>query len=63
VVKGFAHKEGIDYEESFSPTTKWTTICTLFSLAAQNGWKIHQMDVKTSFLNVDLKKNVFMSHP
>jgi hypothetical protein len=32
-------------------------------MAAQNGWKIHQMDVKTAFLNGDLKENVFMSQP
>jgi transposase InsO family protein len=63
VEKGFAQKEGIDYEETFSPTTKWATIRTLFSLATHNGWKVHQMDVKTTFLNGDLKENVFMSHP
>ena len=63
VAKGYAQKEGIDYEETFSPTTKWATIHTLLSLAAQNGWKVHQMDVKTSLFNGDLKENVFMSHP
>eukprot|EP00253_Pinus_taeda_P029055 PITA_29055 len=63
VAKGFAQKEGVDYEENFSPTAKWATIQTLFSLAAQNGWKVHQMDVKTAFLNGDLKENVFMSQP
>eukprot|EP00253_Pinus_taeda_P029619 PITA_29619 len=61
VAKGFAQKEGVDYEETFSPTTKWATIWTLFALATQNGWKVHQMDVKTAFLNGDLKENVFMS--
>jgi hypothetical protein len=59
VEKGFSHKEGIDYEETFSPTRKWTTIRTL----AENGWKIHQIDVKTTLLNADLKENVFMSQP
>jgi hypothetical protein len=59
--KAFEHKEGVDYEKTFSPTTKWATIHTLFSMAAQNGWTIHQMDVKTSFLNRDLKENGFMS--
>eukprot|EP00253_Pinus_taeda_P017201 PITA_17201 len=63
VAKGFAQKEGVDYEEPFSATAKWATILTLFALVAQNGWKVHQMDVKTAFLNGDLKENVFMSHP
>eukprot|EP00253_Pinus_taeda_P016505 PITA_16505 len=63
VVKGFAQEEGVDYEETFAPTTKWATIWTLFALAAQNGWKVHQIDVKTAFLNGDLKENVFMSQP
>eukprot|EP00253_Pinus_taeda_P031863 PITA_31863 len=63
VAKGFAQKEGVDYEETFAPTAKWATIQTLFALAAQNGWKVHQMDVKTAFLNGDLKENVFMSQP
>ena len=63
MAKGFAQKEGVDYEETFSPTTKWATVRTLFALVAQNGWKVHQMDVKTSFLNGDLKENVFMSQP
>eukprot|EP00253_Pinus_taeda_P016221 PITA_16221 len=63
VAKGFAQKEGINYEETFSPTAKWATIQTLFSLVAQNGWEVHQMDVKTTFLNGDLKQNVFMSQP
>ena len=61
VAKGYAQKERIDYEETFSPITKWVTIHTLLSLAAQNGWKVYQMDVKTAFLNGDLKENVFMS--
>eukprot|EP00253_Pinus_taeda_P031442 PITA_31442 len=42
VAKGFAQKEGVDYEETFAPTAKWATIRTLFALAAQNRWKVHQ---------------------
>eukprot|EP00253_Pinus_taeda_P031315 PITA_31315 len=63
VENGFSQKEGVNYEENFSPTAKWASIRTLFSLATQNGWKVHQMDVKTTFLNGDLKENVFMSQP
>eukprot|EP00253_Pinus_taeda_P022347 PITA_22347 len=37
VAKGFAQKQGVDYEETFSPTAKWATIWTLFALVAQNG--------------------------
>ena len=54
-MKGYSQKEGIDFVETFAPTAKWTTIRALLSLSAQNGWKIHQMDVKTAFLNGDLK--------
>eukprot|EP00253_Pinus_taeda_P030787 PITA_30787 len=61
VEKGFAQNEGVNYEETFSRTAKWATIQTLFAVAAQNSWKVHQIDVKTAFLNGDLKENIFMS--
>ena len=61
MAKGFTQKEGIYYEETFSPTTKWGNIRTLLALPAQNGWKVHQMDVKIAFVNGDLKENVYMS--
>eukprot|EP00253_Pinus_taeda_P030782 PITA_30782 len=51
VAKGYAQKEGIDYEETFAPVARYTSIRTVISLAAQMGWEIHQMDVKTAFLN------------
>eukprot|EP00253_Pinus_taeda_P001899 PITA_01899 len=51
VAKGYAQKEGIDYEETFAPVAKHTSIITMISLVAQMGWEIHHMDVKTTFLN------------
>eukprot|EP00253_Pinus_taeda_P001679 PITA_01679 len=51
VAKGYAQKERIDYEETFAPVARYTSIKTMISLAAQMGWEIHQMDVKTPFLN------------
>ena len=63
VAKGFAWKEGVYYEETFAPTAKWATIQTLFAVAAQNGWKVQQIDVEIAFLNGDLKENVFMFQP
>ena len=63
VAKGFAQQEGIDYEETFSPTAKWNTIRLTLALAAQKGWKVHQMDVKSAFLNEDLQEEVYMTQP
>ena len=51
MAKGYAQKEGIDYEETFTLVAKNTSIRSIISLAAQMGWEIHQMDVKTAFLN------------
>ena len=63
VANGFAQKEGIDYEKTFAPTAKWNTIRIVLALAAQNGWKVHQMDVKSAFLNGDLQEDVYMTQP
>jgi hypothetical protein len=63
VAKGFAQQEGIDYEETFAPTAKWNTIRLTLALAAQKGWKVHQMDVKSAFLNGDLQEDVYMQQP
>ena len=46
VAKGFSQKEGIDYEETFAPIARYTSIRSIISLAAQIGWEIHQMDIK-----------------
>jgi hypothetical protein len=63
VVKGFSQQEGIDYEETFAPTTKMSAIRLVLAMATQQGWKVHQMDVKISFLNGDLKEVVYMCQP
>ena len=63
VAKGFAQQEGIDYDETFSPTAKWNTIKTVINLDAHNGCKLHQMDVKSAFLNGYLKEDVLMTQP
>ena len=48
---GFSQKEGIDYEETFAPVARYTSIRSVLALAAVMKWKIHQMDFKTTFLN------------
>jgi hypothetical protein len=51
LVRGFSHREGVDYKETFAPITKYTFIRAVTSLVSFIGWRIHQMDVKTAFLN------------
>ena len=51
VARGFSQKEGIDYEETFAPVARYTSIITILSLASNMKWKLHQMDVNTIFLN------------
>ena len=63
VAKRYSQREGVDYTKKNSPTAKWWTIWALFSLAAQKGWHIHHMDIKTAFLNGDLKEDVYMLQP
>jgi hypothetical protein len=52
---------GVDYEETFAPVAKMTTVHTILSIAASQGWPLHQMDVKNVFLHGDLKENIYMS--
>ncbi|KAF3661707.1 hypothetical protein FXO38_11555 [Capsicum annuum] len=63
VVKGFKQKEGLDYFDTYSPVTRITSIRMLIALAAVYDLEIHQMDVKTSFLNRELEKEIYMEQP
>ena len=63
VAKGYSQKEGIDYEETFAPTMRYTTVRSLALLVATMGWNIHQMDVKTSFLNGTIDEEVYIEQP
>ncbi|KAK0597380.1 hypothetical protein LWI29_024681 [Acer saccharum] len=63
VVKGYKQKLDIDYEEIFAPVTCLETVHLLLSLVAQKGWKVHQMDVKSAFLNGFLEEEVYVEQP
>jgi len=58
VAHGFSQKEGIDYDEIFVPVARYTTIRSIIALAASQGWNLHQMDVKTTFLHGSIKEEV-----
>ena len=63
VALGYLQKEGIDYTETFAPVAKMTSIRTLLALVATDDAEIHQMDVKTAFLNGDLEEEIYMNQP
>ena len=63
VVKGYRQKEGLDYFDTYSLVTRITSIRMLIALAAVHDLKIHQMDVKTAFLNGELEEEIYMEQP
>jgi hypothetical protein len=63
VARGFSQKEGEDYEETFTPVARYTSIRSIISLATSMGWNLHQMDVKTTFLNGAIKEEVYIEQP
>ena len=63
VVKGCSQKEGIDYEETFSPVMRYDSIRTILSVAASEDLEMIQFDVKTAFLHGDLEEQIFMVQP
>jgi hypothetical protein len=63
VARGFVQREGIDFDDTFAPVAQMESVRLLFALAAQEGWRVHHMDVKSAFLNGDLKEEVYMHQP
>ena len=63
VVKGFRQKKDIDYFDTFSPVARIVTIRTLFAIASIYNLVIHQMDVKTAFLNGVLEEEIYIKQP
>ena len=60
VAQGFSQIEGIDYEETFALVARYSSIQMILSLSAQMEWHIHQMDVKTMFLNGVIEDEVYI---
>ena len=63
VIQGFKQKSGIDYFDTYAPVARISTIRLLIALASIHNLIIHQMDVKTAFLNGELDEEVYMNQP
>jgi hypothetical protein len=60
VSQGFSQKEGIDYEDTFAPVASLEAIRILLAFSVAKGFKLHQMDVKSAFLNGVLEEEVYV---
>ncbi|GKA59215.1 retrovirus-related pol polyprotein from transposon TNT 1-94, partial [Tanacetum coccineum] len=63
VARGYRQEEGIDFEESFSPVARLDAIQIFLAFVAHMNMIVYQMDVKTTFLNDILRKEVYVSQP
>ena len=63
VAKKYTQKEGIDYEETFSPVAMLKSIRILLSIATHYDYEIWQMDIKTTFLNGNLEEEIYIMQP
>ena len=63
VARGYSQTYGIDYDETFAPMAKMSTVRILISCAANFGWPLYQLDVKNAFLHGDLQEEVYMEVP
>ncbi|KAI3443298.1 uncharacterized protein J3R85_000229 [Psidium guajava] len=61
VAKGYNQKEGIDYDEMFSPTVKHTSIRVLLAIVAQSDLELEHLDMKTAFLHEELEETIYMA--
>ena len=63
VAKGYAQQHGVDYDETFSPVVRFSSIRVLLSFALQQNMHVHQMDVVTAFLHGKLEEEIYMTQP
>jgi hypothetical protein len=63
VARGLSQKEGVDYEDTFAHVETYTSIRTVLAIVAGKKWKIHQREVKTTFLNGEIEDEVYVEKP
>ena len=63
VAKGFTQTASVDYAETFAPVARLNSLRLLLSLAATYDWEIHQIDIKSAYLNGNLEEEIYMEQP
>ena len=63
VARGFNQREGVDYNEIFSPVVRHTSIRVLLAIVAHQNLELEQLDVKTAFLHGELEEEIYMTQP
>jgi hypothetical protein len=63
VARGFVQQERINFDDALAPMARMEFVRLLLTLAAQEGWRVHHMDVKSAFLNGNLKEEVYVHQP
>ena len=63
VAKGYSQRYGVDFEETFAPVVRFSSIRTLLAFAVNKDMIVHQMDVVTAFLNGELQEEIYMQQP
>nr|GFB10432.1 putative zinc finger, CCHC-type [Tanacetum cinerariifolium] len=63
VAKGYVQQKGVEFEDVFAPVARVESIRLLLALAAKENWIVHHLDVKSAFLNGELKEEVYLTQP
>jgi hypothetical protein len=63
VVKGNVQHHDIDYDEVFASVARLDLVCLLIALTTHEGWEVHHMDVKSTFMDGDLQEEVYVEQP
>ncbi|CAI7854487.1 unnamed protein product [Closterium sp. NIES-54] len=63
VARGFSHRQGVDFFQTFSPTSKMTTLRVLLHVAAQRDYELHSLDFSTAFLHGSLHEEIWLRRP
>ena len=63
VAKGYTQQQGVDFDEAFAPVARLDILRVILVVAANRGWQVDHLDVKSAFLNGELREEVYVAQP